>query len=932
MPEEHDHHLVFSAFENTQMTKSEIVRCENICLQAGLNYRPLVYKTNALPLSYKGRPEEHDHHLVFSAFENTQMTKSEIVRCENICLQAGLNYRPLVYKTNALPLSYKGRPEEHDHHLVFSAFENTQMTKSEIVRCENICLQAGLNYRPLVYKTNALPLSYKGRPEEHDHHLVFSAFENTQMTKSEIVRCENICLQAGLNYRPLVYKTNALPLSYKGRPEEHDHHLVFSAFENTQMTKSEIVRCENICLQAGLNYRPLVYKTNALPLSYKGRPEEHDHHLVFSAFENTQMTKSEIVRCENICLQAGLNYRPLVYKTNALPLSYKGRPEEHDHHLVFSAFENTQMTKSEIVRCENICLQAGLNYRPLVYKTNALPLSYKGRPEEHDHHLVFSAFENTQMTKSEIVRCENICLQAGLNYRPLVYKTNALPLSYKGRPEEHDHHLVFSAFENTQMTKSEIVRCENICLQAGLNYRPLVYKTNALPLSYKGRPEEHDHHLVFSAFENTQMTKSEIVRCENICLQAGLNYRPLVYKTNALPLSYKGRPEEHDHHLVFSAFENTQMTKSEIVRCENICLQAGLNYRPLVYKTNALPLSYKGRPEEHDHHLVFSAFENTQMTKSEIVRCENICLQAGLNYRPLVYKTNALPLSYKGRPEEHDHHLVFSAFENTQMTKSEIVRCENICLQAGLNYRPLVYKTNALPLSYKGRPEEHDHHLVFSAFENTQMTKSEIVRCENICLQAGLNYRPLVYKTNALPLSYKGRPEEHDHHLVFSAFENTQMTKSEIVRCENICLQAGLNYRPLVYKTNALPLSYKGRPEEHDHHLVFSAFENTQMTKSEIVRCENICLQAGLNYRPLVYKTNALPLSYKGRPEEHDHHLVFSAFENTQMTKSEIVRCENICLQAGLNYRPLVYKTNALPLSYKGMAEKNKQHFMFLSL
>ncbi|CAI4229398.1 unnamed protein product [Auanema sp. JU1783] len=93
MPEEHDHHLVFSDFVNSLITKIRSIECENICLQAGLNYRPLVYKTNALPLSYKGRPEEHDHHLVFSAFEKTQMTKSETVRSQNIRLQAGSHKR-----------------------------------------------------------------------------------------------------------------------------------------------------------------------------------------------------------------------------------------------------------------------------------------------------------------------------------------------------------------------------------------------------------------------------------------------------------------------------------------------------------------------------------------------------------------------------------------------------------------------------------------------------------------------------------------------------------------------------------------------------------------------------------------------------------------------------------------------------------------------
>ncbi|CAI4229411.1 unnamed protein product [Auanema sp. JU1783] len=93
MPEEHDHHLVFSAFENTQMTKSETVRCENICLQAGLNNRPLVYKTNALPLSYKGMANNDDHHSVFSDDEKTLMPKSRTVRCENICFQARYNKR-----------------------------------------------------------------------------------------------------------------------------------------------------------------------------------------------------------------------------------------------------------------------------------------------------------------------------------------------------------------------------------------------------------------------------------------------------------------------------------------------------------------------------------------------------------------------------------------------------------------------------------------------------------------------------------------------------------------------------------------------------------------------------------------------------------------------------------------------------------------------
>ncbi|CAI4229413.1 unnamed protein product [Auanema sp. JU1783] len=75
------------------------------------------------------------------------------------------------------------------------------------------------------------------------------------------------------------------------------------------------------------------------------------------------------------------------------------------------------------------------------------------------------------------------------------------------------------------------------------------------------------------------MTKFRSVGCEKVCLQAGLNYRPLVYKTNALPLSYKGMANKDDHHLVFSDDQNTLKPKSRTVRCENICLQAGYNKR-----------------------------------------------------------------------------------------------------------------------------------------------------------------------------------------------------------------------------------------------------------------------------------------------------------------------------------------------------------------
>jgi hypothetical protein len=77
------------------------------------------------------------------------------------------------------------------------------------------------------------------------------------------------------------------------------------------------------------------------------------------------------------------------------------------------------------------------------------------------------------------------------------------------------------------------------------------------------------------------------------CLHTGLNYGPLHYKCNALPLSYKGDlMRGHvllilEKLLLCSEWEAAKNGKKK-------CPHTGLNNGPLHYKCNALPLSYKG--------------------------------------------------------------------------------------------------------------------------------------------------------------------------------------------------------------------------------------------------------------------------------------------------------------------------------------------------
>ena len=83
------------------------------------------------------------------------------------------------------------------------------------------------------------------------------------------------------------------------------------------------------------------------------------------------------------------------------------------------------------------------------------------------------------------------------------------------------------------------------CLQWELNSRPLVYKTSALPLSYRGWMYTKGWPSALLAnranpFKYLIANNTADTHDKSNCLQWGLNSRPLVYKTSALPLSYRG--------------------------------------------------------------------------------------------------------------------------------------------------------------------------------------------------------------------------------------------------------------------------------------------------------------------------------------------------------------------------------------------------------
>ncbi|XGW27242.1 hypothetical protein V3C99_007670, partial [Haemonchus contortus] len=1131
-------------FENALRHKpgSFLLNSAKRCLHAGLNRRPSVYETDALPLSYRGALD----HLILRmkwfcekcslrlmakcCFENALRHKpgSFLLNSAKRCLHAGLNRRPSVYETDALPLSYRGALD----HLILRmkwfcekcslrlmakcCFENALRHKpgSFLLNSAKRCLHAGLNRRPSVYETDALPLSYRGALD----HLILRmkwfcekcslrlmakcCFENALRHKpgSFLLNSAKRCLHAGLNRRPSVYETDALPLSYRGALD----HLILRmkwfcekcslrlmakcCFENALRHKpgSFLLNSAKRCLHAGLNRRPSVYETDALPLSYRGALD----HLILRmkwfcekcslrlmakcCFENALRHKpgSFLLNSAKRCLHAGLNRRPSVYETDALPLSYRGALD----HLILRmkwfcekcslrlmakcCFENALRHKpgSFLLNSAKRCLHAGLNRRPSVYETDALPLSYRGALD----HLILRmkwfcekcslrlmakcCFENALRHKpgSFLLNSAKRCLHAGLNRRPSVYETDALPLSYRGALD----HLILRmkwfcekcslrlmakcCFENALRHKpgSFLLNSAKRCLHAGLNRRPSVYETDALPLSYRGALD----HLILRmkwfcekcslrlmakcCFENALRHKpgSFLLNSAKRCLHAGLNRRPSVYETDALPLSYRGALD----HLILRmkwfcekcslrlmakcCFENALRHKpgSFLLNSAKRCLHAGLNRRPSVYETDALPLSYRGALD----HLILRmkwfcekcslrlmakcCFENALRHKpgSFLLNSAKRCLHAGLNRRPSVYETDALPLSYRGALD----HLILRmkwfcekcslrlmakcCFENALRHKpgSFLLNSAKRCLHAGLNRRPSVYETDALPLSYRGALD----HLILRmkwfcekcslrlmakcCFENALRHKpgSFLLNSAKRCLHAGLNRRPSVYETDALPLSYRGALD----HLILRmkwfcekcslrlmakcCFENALRHKpgSFLLNSAKRCLHAGLNRRPSVYETDALPLSYRGALD----HLILRmkwfcekcslrlmakcCFENALRHKpgSFLLNSAKRCLHAGLNRRPSVYETDALPLSYRGALD----HLILRmkwfcekcslrlmakcCFENALRHKpgSFLLNSAKRCLHAGLNRRPSVYETDALPLSYRG--------------
>ena len=139
------------------------------------------------------------------------------------------------------------------------------------------------------------------------------------------------------------------------------------------------------------------------------------------------------------------------------------------------------------------------------------------------------------------------------------------------------------------MHLNELFLEKDQCPQWGLNSRPLVYKTSALPLSYRGDrqkagslrnclprvtpvPKTWSRSFKQNAsrclqwvvyYTRAAWNPSAAVSPQN-CPQWGLNSRPLVYETSALPLSYRGDRKAMDS-VPFRLLSQTSIPLSRLI-------------------------------------------------------------------------------------------------------------------------------------------------------------------------------------------------------------------------------------------------------------------------------------------------------------------------------------------------------------------------------
>ena len=126
------------------------------------------------------------------------------------------------------------------------------------------------------------------------------------------------------------------------------------------------------------------------------------------------------------------------------------------------------------------------------------------------------------------------------------------------------------------MHLNELFLEKDQCPQWGLNSRPLVYKTSALPLSYRGDRVKKIPSIawiaknlvpIFQTKRDLQwvvyLLGQQAVSPQN-CPQWGLNSRPLVYETSALPLSYRGDRKAMDS-VPFRLLSQTSIPLSRLI-------------------------------------------------------------------------------------------------------------------------------------------------------------------------------------------------------------------------------------------------------------------------------------------------------------------------------------------------------------------------------